>query len=81
MMGTFTNSAATKADRCGARSAAVVGFTAAGHLSGGALMVVALSSLRVTGDFDATGYTRGTAQKVAADQRMIAADMARNKRL
>ena len=40
-------------------------------------MAVALSSLRVTGDFDASGYARGAAQKVAADQAMIASDKAR----
>lgn len=44
-------------------------------------MTVALSSLRVTGDFDAAGYVRGAAQKVAADQTMIAADKARNASL
>lgn len=42
---------------------------------------VALSSLRVTSDFDASGYVRGAAQKVAADQQMIAADKARNASL
>jgi ATP phosphoribosyltransferase regulatory subunit HisZ len=42
---------------------------------------VALSSLRVTSDFDAAGYVRGAAQKVAADQQMIAADKARNASL
>jgi hypothetical protein len=44
-------------------------------------MTVALSSLRVTGEFDAAGYVRGAAQKVAADQQMIAADKARNASL
>lgn len=44
-------------------------------------MTVALSSLRVTSDFDASGYTRGASQKVAADQAMIAADKARNASL
>jgi hypothetical protein len=44
-------------------------------------MAVALSSLRVTGDFDASGYARGAAAKVAADQQMIAADKARNASL
>ncbi|WP_441227893.1 phage tail length tape measure family protein [Tardiphaga sp. 20_F10_N6_6] len=44
-------------------------------------MTVALSSLRVTSDFDAAGYVRGAAQKVAADQQMIAADKARNASL
>lgn len=42
---------------------------------------VALSSLRVTSDFDATAYTRGAAQKVAADNAMIASDKARNAAL
>lgn len=42
---------------------------------------VALSSLRVTSDFDASGYVRGAAQKVAADQQMIAGDKARNASL
>lgn len=37
-------------------------------------MGVALSSLRVVGDFDASGYTRGAQQKVAADGKMIASD-------
>lgn len=44
-------------------------------------MTTALSSLRVTSDFDASGYVRGAAQKVAADQTMIAADKARNASL
>lgn len=44
-------------------------------------MAVALSSLRVSSDLDASGYTRGAAQKVAADQQMIAADKARNASL
>ncbi len=44
-------------------------------------MAVSLSSLRVSGDFDASGYVRGAAQKVAADQQMIAADKARNAAL
>lgn len=42
---------------------------------------VALSSLRVTSDFDASGYARGASQKVAADQAMIASDKARNASL
>lgn len=42
---------------------------------------VALKSLRVTSDFDASGYARGAAQKVAADQQMIAADRARSAAL
>lgn len=44
-------------------------------------MVVALSSLRVTSDFDASAYVRGAGQKVSADQQMIAADRARNTSL
>lgn len=44
-------------------------------------MVTSLSSLRVSGEFDATGYVRGAAQKVDADARMIAADRARNAAL
>ncbi|MGN6311279.1 MAG: phage tail length tape measure family protein [Xanthobacteraceae bacterium] len=44
-------------------------------------MAVALSSLRVGADFDASGYVRGAQQKVDADQRMIAADKARNASL
>lgn len=32
---------------------------------------VALSSLRVSSDFDASAYIRGAAQMVAADQQMI----------
>lgn len=44
-------------------------------------MAVALSSLRVGADFDASGYIRGAQQKVDADQRMIAADKARNASL
>jgi hypothetical protein len=44
-------------------------------------MAVALSSLRVTSDFDASGYARGAAQKVAADAQMIASDKARNAAL
>lgn len=44
-------------------------------------MTVALSSLRVTSEFDASGYARGAAAKVAADERMIAADRARNAAL
>ncbi|WP_173642715.1 phage tail length tape measure family protein [Bradyrhizobium sp. 41S5] len=42
---------------------------------------VALSSLRVTSDFDASGYVRGAAQKVDADNKMIASDKARNAAL
>lgn len=42
---------------------------------------VALSSLRVTSDFDATAYTRGAQQKVDADARMIASDKALNAAL
>lgn len=44
-------------------------------------MATALSSLRVTSDFDASGYVRGSAQKVAADAQMIASDKARNAAL
>lgn len=44
-------------------------------------MATALSSLRVTSDFDASGYVRGSAQKVAADAQMIASDKARNASL
>lgn len=44
-------------------------------------MAIALSSLRVTSDLDASGYVRGAAQKVSADQQMIAADKARNASL
>ena len=44
-------------------------------------MTVSLSSLRVVGEFDASGYARGAAQKVSADQHMIAADKARNASL
>jgi hypothetical protein len=44
-------------------------------------MAVALSSLRVSSEFDATAYVRGAAQKVDADARMIAADRARNAAL
>ncbi|WP_024577958.1 MULTISPECIES: phage tail length tape measure family protein [unclassified Afipia] len=44
-------------------------------------MTVALSSLRVSSDFDAAGYVRGASQKVSADQQMIAADKARNAAL
>lgn len=40
-------------------------------------MTVALKSLRVSSDFDASAYVRGAAQKVDADARMIAADRAR----
>lgn len=42
---------------------------------------VALSSLRVSGDFDASGYVRGASQKTAADAAMIASDKARNASL
>ncbi len=42
---------------------------------------VALSSLRVTSDYDATGYVRGAQQKVDADNRMIASDKALNAAL
>lgn len=44
-------------------------------------MAVALSSLRVSADYDATGFTRGAAQQVDAVQKMIAADRARNASL
>src|SRR4051794_38863979 len=42
---------------------------------------VALSSLRVTTDGDSSGYVRAADAKVAADQRMIASDKARNASL
>ncbi|WP_027578487.1 phage tail length tape measure family protein [Bradyrhizobium sp. Ai1a-2] len=42
---------------------------------------VALSSLRVTSDFDASAYARGAQQKIDADNRMIASDRARNAAL
>ncbi|MEH2667955.1 hypothetical protein DXU07_00495 [Bradyrhizobium elkanii] len=42
---------------------------------------MALSSLRVTSDFDASGYVRGAQQKVDADNKMIASDKARNAAL
>ncbi len=41
-------------------------------------MAVALSSLRVTSEMDVSGYTRSAAEKVAADQRMIASEKARH---
>lgn len=44
-------------------------------------MTVSLSSLRVVGEFDASSYARGAAQKVAADAQMIASDKARNAAL
>lgn len=44
-------------------------------------MAIALSSLRVAADFDASAYTRGATQKTDADARMIAADKARNASL
>lgn len=44
-------------------------------------MVVALKSLRVDASFDASGYARGAAQKVAADQAMIDGDRARGAAL
>ncbi|EKS28237.1 phage tail length tape measure family protein [Afipia felis] len=44
-------------------------------------MAVKLSALRVTSDFDASGYTRGAQQKVAADTQMIASDKARHAML
>src|SRR4051812_26402102 len=40
-------------------------------------MTVQLSSLRVTADFDASGYTRGSTQKVDADARMTESDRRR----
>jgi hypothetical protein len=44
-------------------------------------MGIALSSLRVSSDFDASGYIRGASQKNAADAAMIASDKARNAAL
>ncbi|WP_454629525.1 phage tail length tape measure family protein [Bradyrhizobium cenepequi] len=44
-------------------------------------MAVALSSLRVTSDFDASAYARGAQLKIDADNRMIASDRARNAAL
>ena len=44
-------------------------------------MAVALSSLRVSSDFDASAYVGGAQQKVAADGQMIASDRARNAAL
>src|SRR4051812_3603610 len=42
---------------------------------------VALQSLRVTSDMDATGYARGAAVKVAADAQMIESDKRMNASL
>jgi hypothetical protein len=44
-------------------------------------VVVALRSLRVDASFDASGYARGAAQKVAADQAMIDGDRGRGAAL
>ena len=41
-------------------------------------MGVALSSLRVSAEFDASGYSRGAAEKVAADNSMIESDRRAN---
>jgi hypothetical protein len=43
-------------------------------------MAVKLNSLRVDASFDAGAYTRGVAEEVSADTRMIASDKALGRR-